>query len=1280
MTRQVESLGQVHRQALGRSFDGSEEPRLLGDLPEPEERNQEGSLASANRPGAPYPGRKQHRRMALRKIHLSGVVAPSERFVIATSFTRTDYRTMFPRCLFPFLIVVAIASVHASPPVVVETEPLSAIEQQKRFHLPSGFEIQLVLSEPLIGQPMNLNFDAAGRLWVTSSVEYPYPADGEGVQPRDPRWGQSAKHAPRDRVTVLEGIDSNGQPRKVWQYIQGLNIPIGITPTPQGPVVYSIPDVARYEDSDQDGTADHVVRLIEGFGNVDTHGMVNGLTQWLDGWIYACHGFRNQSHLRGRGGDRLTMQSGNTFRFRQDGSRVEQFTWGQVNPFGLTFDPWGNLYSADCHSKPLTCLLRGAYYSSFGKPHDGLGFGPDMIDHLHGSTGICGPAWYAARQFPPEYQGHLFLCNPVTGRVHRDRILWRGSSPWVDTQPDFLTCDDGWFRPVDIQLGPDGALYIADFYNAIIGHYEVPLEHPRRDRQHGRIWRVVYRGADSEKRREAPGPPDLTRLTVDELVQRLGDPNLTIRRLTVNRLALHPEPDHVLTAVRSVIDHKPAPDARVDALWVLERLKQLDDRTLLAALSDQSDVVRVHALRICAERKQLSGKLWVRTQDVLSDKSAMVRRVAADVLGRHPQERSFSKLWDTLIATLADNEQSRDTHLVHTLRMALRNHLRIESIAKSQPVLAALSQSPKTLSKVALGTSTPSGAALLLLRLQKNDPPLSPSERRRFCHYIARYGDSSDLQRLVELVMSTPSPHPGRQAEELRAIYRGHQERGNQPFPSLLRAAETVADQLLRREDGSALDWTAVSLVGMATLPETFLIEQRPSAQIEGTAPFFSSLPNGEQQTGLLRSDVFVLPETLTFDMAGHNGPPSQPDSRKNRVLLRSAATGQVLREAYPPRKDLAQPYRWDFKDLAGQTAYLEIIDADAGQAYAWLAVGRFSLSELNPGASPALAALELIEELSLKTFRPRLERWVVSAQTRRSVQKKAAFVLLHFQPDSRIEVLLAVMDRPDCQLGMENQVEAWFIKRSDDVVMDWLSKVFRSVPGPVQKQLALALAADAQGTAALLQLLEKGLASPQLLQDPTLVEQLQAGEQKDIAERLKPLLAGLTDRDEELGRLIARHVERYALHESHKEPNVSLGAAIFKKQCAICHQLDGEGEKIGPQLDGVGIRGPARLLEDILDPHRNVDAAFRSKILVLDSGRTLSGLIRRHEGNVLILADQQGKEIRVPIDQITLQKDSTLSLMPTNVADKLTPEELYGLIDYLRTKANRQTDRHQTP
>ena len=295
------------------------------------------------------------------------------------------------RIIFATNLVAVAATAGTSH--AVEIPPPKA--QLAKFKLPPNFEIQLVLADPDISQPMNLNFDVRGRLWVTSSIEYPYPAKGPGVQPRSGRFPGLGKHPPRDRLTVAEGIGPDGKPAKISHFAEGLNIPIGVTPTGDGTtaLAYSIPAIHRFSDRDQDGKSDTSKQLYARFGNVDTHGMSNGYTRWIDGWIYGCHGFSNRSQIKDAAGRITSMKSGNTYRFREDGSHFEQFTWGQVNPFGLTFDPLGNLYSGDCHTKPLYLLLRGAKYPHFGDKPDGLGFGPTMMRHNHGSTGICGPAY-----------------------------------------------------------------------------------------------------------------------------------------------------------------------------------------------------------------------------------------------------------------------------------------------------------------------------------------------------------------------------------------------------------------------------------------------------------------------------------------------------------------------------------------------------------------------------------------------------------------------------------------------------------------------------------------------------------------------------------------------------------------------------------------------------------------------------------------------------------------------------------------------------------------------
>ena len=260
-------------------------------------------------------------------------------------------------------------------------------------------------------------------------------------------------------------------------------------------IVFSIPNIWLLEDTDGDGRADNREPLYTGFGFLDTHGMSSNYLYWIDGWIYGCHGFRNHSEVRDRTGHVTVFDSGNTYRFRPDGSEDRSL---HARP-DQSLRPRPSIRSAISTAptrtrSPCIMLLRGGYYEGIGKQHDGLGFAPRITDDDHGSSAIAGIAYYADDKFPEEYRGNLFNGNPVTRRINRDRLEWHGSTPQAIRMPDFLTCDDPWFRPVQVKLGPDGALWIADFYNPIIGHYEFPLADPRRDRTHGRIWRVVWRG------------------------------------------------------------------------------------------------------------------------------------------------------------------------------------------------------------------------------------------------------------------------------------------------------------------------------------------------------------------------------------------------------------------------------------------------------------------------------------------------------------------------------------------------------------------------------------------------------------------------------------------------------------------------------------------------------------------------------------------------------------------------------------------------------------------
>ncbi|MBA4056771.1 MAG: dehydrogenase, partial [Marivirga sp.] len=386
------------------------------------------------------------------------------------------------------------------------TGPRTPEEERLGFILPPGFEIQLFASEPDIDKPINMSFDAKGRMWVTQSFEYPFPSIGEQGT---------------DKLTIVEDTDGDGKADRFTLVSDTLNIPIGILPLHDGALSFSVPYLYRLVDADGNDKPETKKLMMGPFGYRDTHGMVSNFMRGYDGWVYACHGFTNYSKFSGSDKDSITLVSGNTFRFRLDGSRAEQITFGQVNPFGLVFDVFGYMYSTDSHSSPLYQLIRGGDYPHFGKVSV-MGFAPDMKPLEDEATALCGITQYADTKFPKEFQDNFFIGDVVNSRVHRYSATWRGSSPVGKSEVDFIKSEDPWFRPVNIKLGPDGALYVADFYNAIIGHYEVPLNHPKRDKQRGRIWRITYKGNDRER-------PDLSAADLNKLIEALDSDNLPTR-------------------------------------------------------------------------------------------------------------------------------------------------------------------------------------------------------------------------------------------------------------------------------------------------------------------------------------------------------------------------------------------------------------------------------------------------------------------------------------------------------------------------------------------------------------------------------------------------------------------------------------------------------------------------------------------------------------------------------------------------------------------------------
>jgi putative heme-binding domain-containing protein len=224
------------------------------------------------------------------------------------------------------------------------------------------------------------------------------------------------------------------------------------------------------------------------------------------------------------------------------------------------------------------------------------------------------------------------------------------------------------------------------------------------------------------------------------------------------------------------------------------------------------------------------------------------------------------------------------------------------------------------------------------------------------------------------------------------------------------------------------------------------------------------------------------------------------------------------------------------------------------------------------------------------------------------------------------------------------------------------LLKSMETAPARLQTTIALGLADSRQGGEKLVDAIAKGKGSVRLLQERAVLLKLRQAKVSNLDQRLAELTKGLPAPDQR----IAEQIAKYRTGFLAKKADATAGAAVFEKHCAICHQLANKGAKVGPQLDGIGMRGLDRLLEDVLDPNRNVDQSFRSTTLLLKTGQVMTGLVLREEGEVIVLADAQGKEQRVAKSAVDTRNVSQLSPMPSNFAEQIAEGEMYALVAFL--------------
>lgn len=1143
------------------------------------------------------------------------------------------------------------------------TEYLTPEQERQSFVVPQGFEVQLVAAEPDIAKPMNLAFDTKGRLWVSSSSDYPFPA--------------KAGEEGRDTIKILEDTNGDGRADKITTFADKLNIPIGLYPYRDGVICYSIPNIWFLRDTDGDDVCDTREILYGPFDySRDTHGLCNGFTRGFDGWLYCCHGFNNRSTVAGTDGNQVTLNSGNTFRIRLDGSRIEHFTDGQVNPFGMAIDPNGDLFTADCHTKPITLLMQGGVYEGFGKPHDGLGFVPNVMEHLHGSTAIGGIALYHDDQFPSVFHGNSFGGNVMTSRVNRNSIRHNGASVSAQEESDFLISGDPWFRPVDLQVGPDGALYVADFYNRIIGHYEVDLNHPGRDRDSGRIWRIVYTGkSDSENglavRRDVPADQNLRPATasrsdsIDQTIDRLQSANLTERLNATDQLVDQFGSDAV-DAIRNRLQNSKDSNVTIHLNWALYRLGVITDADIAAAWKHSDSRVRLHLVRLIGSGIQDNSQASEVLTAALGDPDPMVRRSAALASSLYLSQSLTRQLMNTLKTT-----PGSDPHLRHAIRMSLRDHLKDADLFRAFTAKLAADEVAIVVD-LCLGIKTDFAGEFLAAHVASLQD-LDQEKASLYLSFAARYASAEHLKSIAAMSQERFAENADFQEQLVRSVQAGLLERGVALDPVVSQWAAGLARKYLGMKPGAselngsnqAIGWSYLPYPGTPDSGNPWsLSTSRNSADGEQGSRLHSSFPAGETRTGIYRSESFMLPAEFSFYVAGHDGVPDKPIQNLNLIRIRDAVSQVVLQTWSPPRNDTAQKISWQSGDAKGREVYVELVDGDTGTAYAWMAVGRFSVPGLNPNrdAENRRKAAQLIADFRLTTLRNPVQQILTDPQTGRETLSEFAAAFVALEPSSARAAIAQAFSVRGIDAKLRETLVDLLMNAPSEKIGETLGQVMKIATAAEQQQIASSLSSDRTGLDLLLTQIEGGQASPRLLVNPAIGNKVESLADEAQKQRVAELVNNLPEVDEALLAVMQQRKESYLAGGG----NVANGLQLFTKQCGVCHQVAGKGTAVGPNLDGVGNRGLDRLIEDVMTPNRNIDAAFRASVVLTDDGQVVTGMARESDGAQLVIVDQTGKEIRIDKDLVIQQKTVKSSPMPANFHQTFDDDQTKDLLAYL--------------
>ncbi len=1144
--------------------------------------------------------------------------------------------------------------------------PLSPEASAARLVVPAGLEARLFASEPLLqGKPIHLAFDERGRAWVLETVDYPNERrDTEG----------------RDRVVILTDTDGDGRADRRQVFAEGLSIPTALAFARGGVVVFQAPHTLFLRDTDGDDVADERAVLFSGWGTGDTHAGPSNLRYGLDNRLWGTVGY---SGFGGTVGGTRHGFAQAIFAFEPDGSALEQIASTTNNTWGLGFSEEGSIFGSTANGNPsVHAALAARHYERVpGLAPGALQTIAERMDlhpitdrvrqvDFHGKyTAAAGHALYTARLLPAWYWNRVAFVNSPTGHTVGQFVLEHAGSDHVARDGwNFLASDDEWTAPVLSEVGPDGAVWVIDWYNYIVQHNPTPpgfetgpgnaYETELRDKTRGRIYRIVPAGA------EVPvSAQSLAGATADELVVALDDDNMLWRlhaqRLLVERGERDVVPALLARLAAAQVDEVGNDPGALHALGTLAGLglcggraaSDLDEETALALEDTLVRALRHPAWAVRRAALTLLPRVeWARdmvlTSGLLTDASAKVQLSALLALAEMPPSaEAGAAAFTALVAA----DAARDRWLVDAATIAAAAH--------DAGFLTALLASP--LAEAARAADSGGPRPNLVTNGSFEEGPEGQARGWRVRTYggeathevvrgVARTGERSlritsergaDTSLFTELALEPNASYRLTAWIKTDGLDRGS-GRGAQ-----LNVHELQSPQPVRTEglEGSE-DWRKVEALfesdGRRNVTLNCLFGgwgwSRGTAYfddvvVEKVAGDLLAGGVGRALSRVMRAYAARGPvESVVSTLSALRGAPEALAT----ALLEGLTSGWPAGTA--PTLETA-----DKALLAGLAS--ELPDAPRANLAALLAQwGVTGDAVIDVQALAVSLAARVLDDASSSAARVgAAERLVALGQEATLLRAAAAVLAPNTEPELAVGLVRA--------LGQSARPEV-----AEALLSQW------STLGPRAQRAAVSVLLRREAsTVALLERIAGGALPPSLL-DAAAWTQVTERATTEAAEALIARARGAALNPDRAA-VIARFQGVLTM-----AADASRGQALYGEHCAKCHMLGGVGVRIGPELDGIGARAPEELLIAILDPNRDVEGTYQLWTARTTDGVMIAGRLVSETRTSIELVDASGEGHLLAREDLAQIVASPLSLMPAGLEVDLGEQGLADLLLFL--------------